>query len=235
MKNFLVIKCIPLSETTRSAWREAGCTILPRKYGTNIPENYANEHNVIINLGNGELRVPNPEDHIIFNHPDTVWKTYSALVLRETLGNDFVPPYTIKGPHWHKNPGHKGKGKIFHEDIRGECAILSGDSQQHINGIEYRIITVGDSIVQAFVKESNASDPFDFYYSWVGVNGVKSDGFIPLIKSALEQIPDYNHSIFGVDVIHDGNRPWIIEINTSPGVNGFTANRIVKQVERIIA
>jgi len=40
--------------------------------------------------------------------------------------------------------------------------------------------------------------------------------------------------MFGWDVIVDSNRPYVIEINTSPGVNSSTAKRIIQQIERMI-
>jgi len=91
---------------------------------------------------------------------------------------------------------------------------------------------VGDAIVQASIKEP-LNGVGNFNWKWVGLDGIRSNGIIPLIKSAIEDIPHWHRTIFGWDVIVD-DKPWVIEINTSPGVNDASAKRIVEQIEKVV-
>jgi hypothetical protein len=167
----------------------------------------------------------------VFNSRDAIRAISSPSGLRRTL-NDYIPNSNNNGPHWHKSNGFGGVGKTFHEQKDLGCSSYSGDTQSHINGIEYRVLTVGDVVVQAARKE-RIDDSFNFEWTWVGVDGIRSNGIIPHIKSAIENIPDWLYTVFGWDIIV-GDRPYVLEINTSPGVNEHTAKRIVKQIERII-
>jgi hypothetical protein len=136
------------------------------------------------------------------------------------------------GPHWHKTSGYGGNGKIFHEEGDGGCRSYNGDRQTHIDGLEYRVVTVGDVIVQAFLKEHTGRVGI-FNWSWVGLNGIRNKGIIPLIKAAIPNVPNWEFTIFGWDIMVS-DRPYVLEINTSPGVNNATASRIVKQIERMV-
>ena len=73
----------------------------------------------------------------------------------------------------------------------------------------------------------------DFEYTWIGVEGVKKNGIIPLLKEAIREIPGGGLSVFGWDVIVGEAGPLIIECNTSPGVNDATAARIVNKVKEL--
>ena len=229
----LAIRSLPLSKTTADAWRSAGVGFIRRRnHNIDIINKVVERSNIraIINLGNLNLDFSNIMAPI-FNHPDSIRSISSALALRKTL-NDYIPKQTFDGPHWHKRLGYGGAGKVFHEDQTDVCFGVSGDSQQHIEGIEYRVITVGDVVVQAHRKDGNDSIG-NFDWSWCGVAGIKQTGIISLIKEAVERIPYHSTTVFGWDVIV-GDSPFVIEINTCPGVNEATARRIVQQIERIV-
>ena len=68
----------------------------------------------------------------------------------------------------------------------------------------------------------------------MGIDGIASNGIIPHIKSAITDIPNWEFTVFGWDIIVGRNKPYVIEINTSPGVNNASAQRIVQQIQRII-
>ncbi|NIR92684.1 MAG: hypothetical protein GWO08_03150 [Gammaproteobacteria bacterium] len=147
--------------------------------------------------------------------------------MRKTIP-DFLPPYDSVVPHWHKQAGFAGAGKTFHAE---PCSgTLSGDIQAHIEGTEYRINTVSDRIVQAHRKT-----PCDggFVWEWVGVQALKGTGILPTVKKALKQLPFYERSVLGWDVIHTPDRTHVLEVNTSPGVNAATAKRIVKVIMEV--
>jgi hypothetical protein len=183
----------------------------------------------LINLGNLEhdlsiIKVP------VWNRPESIRAISSPVALRHRL-SDFIPEQTIRGPHWHKRGGFGGDGKVFHENSLGVCAVIPGDTQKHIEGDEYRVITVGDTVVQSHRKDVlDGIGNFDWH--WTGVDGIKSSGIIPHIKQAVQPIPHWETSIFGWDIIVNGKSVYTIEINTSPGVNEATAARIVKEMER---
>jgi hypothetical protein len=111
--------------------------------------------------------------------------------------------------------------------------VVGYDVQQHVDGIEYRVTTVGDTVVQAHKKEL-LDGVGNFVWHWVGVDGVRANGIIPLCKKALGNVPGGDYSMFGWDIIVGKDGPIVIEINTSPGVNEHTAQRIVTQIERMI-
>ncbi len=117
--SFLIIRSIPLSEETREAWKSVGGKFLRRSRDGTVPNDYNNRYRYILNLGH--FRVSTSID-VVFNEPDVMRAVTRPIALRETLGElDVLPENTINGPHWHKNPGWRGRGKVFHEDIRVCC------------------------------------------------------------------------------------------------------------------
>lgn len=231
--SLMVLRSIPLSKETRDAWYSANCHIIRRsKHNSRalLQSINAGNRRGLINLGNLDLdlsilNVP------VFNSANSIRSISSPLALRRTL-NDFIPPSSTTGPHWHKSGGFGGRGKAYHKEQVRECALLRGDVQKHIEGQEYRVITVGDVVVQAHRKEQ-LEGVGNFDWNWCGVDGVRTNGIIPTIKDAVTSIPDWQYTVFGWDVIV-ADRPYVIEINTSPGVNEATAKRIVDQIERIL-
>lgn len=230
MKDILGLRSVPLSATTMNAWRESG--VLFRKRGRKDVWNgrYHNERvRAVLNLGNIDMTfrgVPVP----VFNPPGMVLRISAPMALRKTL-DDFLPQRTIQGPHWHKRPGMKGEGKVFHEDSLGVCAVTPGDVQAHIEGTEYRVLTVGDVVVQATRKTGSAPT---FEFEWVGVQGINKSGIIPYLKEAIASIPKGQFSVIGWDIIVGDNGPRIIEANTSPGVNSASAARVVAQIREML-
>lgn len=231
---WLGVRSIPLGKETRNAWNDCGVRFVKRSNNTNTRiHRLVEQGNVrgIINLGSLDIECSNL-DVPVFNRPDSIRAISHPVALRRTL-DEFIP-HQDNEDHWHKGGGYGGTNKIHHVDP--ECDRSLMDRQNHIEGQEYRILTVGDVIVQAAKKQSIEwkGGRHNVTYVWTGVEGVAKGGFIPHIKKAAQQIPYYNHTVLGWDIIHDGDRPWTIEINTSPGVNTQSAQRIISQIERVV-
>jgi len=224
MFSILLIRSVPLSKQTRQAWKNAGGTF--RRRGTNKIWLDSFKFDAVLNLGSlGEEwdRVPVP----VYNMPESILAVSHPKALRRLL-NDWLPDNSVSGSHWHKHGGFGGSGVVFHDTRTSECDGSNGDTQRHIVGDEYRIISVGNKIVQASRKHGSHSN---FEWEWIGVEGVNKNGIIPFLKKAIEQVPNGGRTVFGWDVIHDGSQPYILECNTSPGVNEASALRIVNAIK----
>lgn len=231
MSEWLAVRSVPLSTDTQAAWKSVGVVFRARNRPHVWNVRFHEPHiRAVLNLGNIDLsftNIPVP----VFNAPAVVRQVSAPKALRRTLQEGLLPPSTFTDPHWHKTNGFKGVGKQFHESLTEQCDMMFGDVQRHVRGQEYRVVTVGDLIVQASKKYGSYPD---FTYKWVGVNNIKSNGIITILKKAVACVDGGNMSILGWDVIHDGERPWIIEANTSPGVNQATAERIITKVKELI-
>lgn len=239
-----IIRSIPLSSAVRQAWRDSGAKLISRK---NLEDSEATLRaieklgtDVVINLGRTDdsAQVCVDAGLTVFNPPSLVRHISHPLALRRNL-NEFIPPRPAGGqPYWLKRGGFGGVGTSFHKAWTHDhhYDLMGGDVQVHIVGDQYRIISVGDTVVQAFRKEGeyDGIGKHEFAFHWVGVDGIRNGGFIPLIKGAVNTLPDRDRSIIGWDVIVDSrtNRPYILEANFSPGVNANTAERIISIVKR---
>lgn len=232
--SILGIKSIPLMKKTNRAWKTVpGLYFVNRKRNADNLIRYISSHQyaAIINLGRIDINFSRSLSPV-FNDTSTIRAISTPGALRKTLG-EFLPGQTARD-HWHKSRGFGGANKMRHNDPA--CVIEHyEDIQDHIEGTEYRIVTVGNCIVQASQKGERRTlrnERNNFDYTWIGVRGIGKDGFIPFIKEAIGQIPLGGQTVLGWDVLHDGDRPWIIEVNTSPGVNEATAHRIITAIKR---
>jgi len=225
----LLLRSIPLASSTKDAWRSVGVEIVRRRDHHKFAE-LARKADAVINAGNLEENLANGR---IFNSRDAIRAISSPMALRRTL-HDYIPDLDYSGPHWHKPGGWGGKNKVFHSQGEDGCERFDGDIQRHISGTEYRVITVGATLVQASRKDRDADYPVgQFDWHWVGLDGIRDSGIISHIKSATQEIPDWPDTVFGWDVIL-ADKPYVIEINTSPGVNEASANRIVEQIGKVL-
>jgi hypothetical protein len=237
----LGIKSVPLERSTNVSWKTVpGFFFVDRARSSHSVERHVatRRYSAVINLGRVDCDLSGSIS-LVFNTPATIRAISTPKALRKTL-NDFIAPVSMDGgPHWHKTKGYGGEGKVFHDEGDEGCHYwndMGWDRQEHIEGTEYRIITVGDRVVQASRKgerRTALNGRNDFEYTWIGVEGIRQGGFIPLLKEAIGKVPGGGFSVFGWDVLHDGTRPYIIECNTSPGVNDATAARIINEVRRI--
>ncbi len=231
----VLLRSIPLGRITRNAWTDNGIHIVKRSRDNNrdvLSTIRRVAAKFVINSGSLShdwTGCPVP----VFNTRDSIRAISHPVALRRTLG-DYIPKDNDRGPHWHKTGGHGGQGTVFCAPGTGNsrCRGMSGDVQQHIDGTEYRVLTVGDIIVQASLKE-RVNVISSFNWKWVGIDGIRNTGIIPQIKSAVNNIPNWEFTVFGWDIMVD-DKPHILEINTSPGVNDASARRIIQQIERVI-
>jgi hypothetical protein len=230
---FLATRSVPLAKDTMEAWRKQGVIFRHRGRLKVWDIRYHEPHiQAVINLGCLDMDfkdVPVP----IFNQPSLIRAISAPFALRRTM-EEMLPEYTHKGPHWHKTNGYKGVGKKFLPEFEGGCAVIGSESQRHVTGIEYRVISVGDKVVQAQRKHHDGNPLDGFEFEWVGVKGIAKTGIIPYIHEAIKFVPFSKYSIIGWDVILTDIQPYIIEANTSPGVNEATAKRIISVVKEII-
>lgn len=222
-----ILRTIPLSLETREAWTSAGARMVPRKHiGKYFEDPPVSSNDVIINLG---WRKPINHDHV-WNHHESVKFVSRPDDLRKNLG-DWLPPIPeIGDTAWGKDHGWQGKGKFMYYDFKEHYADKHADVQRHIDGVEYRVNSVGSKVVQAHRKIPENSS---FIWQWVGVKGIDGLGFIKAIKTITDAIPYGETTILGWDWIveNDTGKPYLLEINTSAGVNAPTAHRILDVVE----
>ena len=232
MADVAVIRTVPLAKDTRNSWTQAGARVIPRKTveAFMVKANPEPMADIVLNLG-WRTDIFKKAGRKVFNLPSLVRALSYPGDLRRTLG-EFLPPLGEPGkPHWHKLPGYGGEGKTLCAD--STCSLSADskeDMQSHVEGDEYRINTVGDTIVQAHKKIGDPVKGFEFF--WVGVQGISQNGIIPMLKEAIQSLPeslDWQHSVLGWDIIVGPNGPVILECNTSAGVNYATALRIVQK------
>ena len=223
-----------MSRETRNAWNSAGVTIIRRS----ADDSSAIVKTIRLHNGRGLINAGNLHTDLsnigvpVFNSHDSIRSVSTATALRRTLG-DYLPSDSLTGPHWHKSRGFRGDGKVFHTTRSAYCLSVGGDVQQHVDGVEFRVNTVGSVIVQAH-KKLLTDTIGNFIWEWCGVDGIRANGIIPLIKEAANSIPNFEHTVFGWDIIVGSDGPRVIEINTSPGVNEPTARRIAGQIRKVI-
>lgn len=223
----LINRSIPLSKESRDAWRNANAIVLSRRplkrdsQLSAIPQ----EERVVVNLGIAD----DISGNVRFNSRRSVRSVLTPAAIRRTLP-ELLPPIPKLGEDaWFKGPGQHGENKYRHIWGGDGYDDPRWDMQLHIEGTEYRVITVGPVIVQAHRKTRDDSKR-GFLWEWVGVQGIRKGGIIPLVKRAVEAVPDGDFTVIGWDLIVGEDRPYIIEANSSPGVNDATAERIVRAI-----
>jgi hypothetical protein len=235
----LGIKSVPLMRSTNVAWKTVpDFYFLARERSARSARAHVNtrSYDAIINLGRLDVELGESISPV-FNDLDTIRAVSTPAALRRTMG-DFLPPQTPA--NWIKGPGFGGTGTEFEPGwgFREYEPLGPGeDTQAHIEGTEYRVITVGESVVQASRKGERtvgANGRNQFAYEWVGIQGIRKSGIIPLLKEAIKLVPGGERSVLGWDIILAADKPYVIECNTSPGVNDATAARIVAAVKALV-
>lgn len=278
---FWASQSITLSERTFNAWKSVGAKFFTPdrsdEYIKRIVRQSEREEEFFINLGRVELAALSEGLGglpVWNNGPDVVWPLNTPFRTRE-LFHDLMAPQSGESEYiWIKEPGWGGRGK---EKVRTEDANLAEIPywEDHIEGDEYRIITVGNLRVQQFRKEG---EPGAFSYTWLRMRDLPEVAKTA-VKRAAERLP--RRSVIGWDVIvprtgddnrlqpdvgrspissspSDGEREgesrirgeepedlrssgqsaesgraYLIEGNTTPGVNDATAERIVSAIRQL--
>lgn len=236
MARVLLVPSLPLSQSTRQAWRNAGGTYSRRGRSVEEIMDIATRNDwSIINLGNSRFQ-PAPSPVPVHNHGLQVKFLTEPLEVRAKLGA-LMPSPNYEGPgyYWEKGAGYGGrnKSKFWIDNARDfneirRIALFSGNElQQHVVGTEYRVVTVGNKVVQGNIRYG---DNGDRTYEWVGVSGLP-----PAVKARAKEAAELaftsDRTVIAWDLIetHSGT-VYLFEGNACPGVNDATANRIVDAV-----
>lgn len=204
---------IKLSKATRQAWEDAGV-----EFVSVLPVD-----GIFINLGDSTI------EEAGYNSGEVVRMLLTPYNTRQSRIAHLLPPRA----RWQEQAWIKGQGR--HDKNKRYTASLSindflryrnkppYDVQRHIEGSEYRVITVGDKAVQA---SSMTREGGERVYSWLSVHDLPSEVLI-IAKQAGALTGQ--RSIVGWDIVYNG-RAYILEGNTCMGVNEQTARAIVKQI-----
>jgi hypothetical protein len=142
----------------------------------------------------------------------------------------FIPPRPASYPAdiWYKGPGRGGVNKNQQFSTYGPVGELDPewDCQLHIEGQEFRLITVGHKIVQQFERHGSNENREYFWVAQYELNqGLKNH-----VRQAATKITGNNIIAWDCILSTEGN-PYILEGNTCPGVNQRTVERILKEIE----
>lgn len=262
MTSFLAARSIPLGETTRAAVKENGGNFVSRDRSVEdivatLPV-WRLRYDWFWNMGHSELNL-DEEAMTIFNQGETVVKPLlTPQSTRELLG-DLMPPQTGEDEFiWLKDKGRGGRNKQKLETRSVSSLEAFPYWEDHIEGQEYRVITVGRKRVQQFKREG---DNANRRYIWVSMQSLPRLAK-RIVREASSRLPD--RSIVAWDlVLREGHSEhadpeaplngstgasmesqqtsdpprgecYLLEGNTSPGLNGYTVSRIVRAVEEAI-
>ncbi len=235
MTRAMMVRSIPLALDTRDAWKVAGAMFARRDSDDErIGMLAGRDDTPIINLGSSQCRIPG-----IWNEADVIKPLLTPAASR-TLLSSLMPLPVYCGPnyYWLKGQGRGGanKEKLFirngteFDEMYARAQWMDGDVQLHIDGQEYRVITVGSKVVQV-TKRDGGVLASDRDYEWVGLTGAPST-VKEIARQAASKLSS-DRTIIGWDVIdgYPDTHAFILEGNACPGVNTATANRILDAVE----
>lgn len=235
---FALVRSIRLGRTTTRAWKSAGGVFIPRGLSTWEKMRYASRIGAefIVNLGNTRF---NPTEYgrqdgngiPVIGYGNNVQALVTPGATRRDLWA-YMPPRPVEFPAtvWVKTPGFGGRGK--YKEFVTEPLVLPStwDWQEHVDGQEYRLVTVGDKIVQDFER---FGDNGEREYHWIRMSEVSSD-LKAIVRAAAASLPGTNVVAWDAIVTQEG-RPYIFEGNTCPGMSERTAERIVRQIREQLA
>ena len=243
----MIVRNLMLAQSMVEAWKEVGGWF-PKRERSNISKlnlmvSRGLADQPIINLGDmsfdprdAQLEALGINPDLFFNRPDSVrmlTKPGSTRPLLEAmLPHDPRNPEIMDGPFdvWVKAPGQAGQGKTKLEGVmRSDLPQIPADwdMQLHVEGQEYRVITVGTKVVQ--VNERHGVNG-NRSYVWVGVRNAP-DPVKAICRNAAKRLED-ERTIIGWDVVLTQNDlPYIFEGNTCPGTNRALVGRIMSQIK----
>lgn len=234
----MMIRSMRLATSLVNTWKEIGGWFPRRDRDTESKLRLRQERydsvSPIINLGN-TLFFLTPEQYDHFEIDSSlVWNLgpdIEAIIQPGTarrLLNDLMPPQPTEYPceAWVKAPGWGGRGK---EQVMLQSGLdVPGgwDVQVHVEGQEYRAITVGHKVVQGYERHGPNGDRS---YTWTGVSGLPED-----VKAYAKEAANMLHgnNFIAWDLIMDNDGAvFLFEGNSCPGVNLATAQRVLAQME----
>lgn len=231
--SFLVSHDIPLSRQTVDAWKENGGVVLKRHRNIAFIQDYLDRHpdtEFVLNLGSAVSATINPDIPVI-NHNRVVSPLWDPGSTRERF-DSVLPPRPPIGhtDWWSKSVGRAGRGKQrISFPYAGDDGLGSDrDVQVHIDGQEYRIVTVGERIVQQFARFGPNGDR---RYSWLPREEIPNE-ITDVVARATRELGSY--TLIAWDTILGADGAYVLEGNCCPGVKTYTATRIVKAVRRLV-
>ncbi len=228
MSRLLLIRSIPLSLETRAAWQTVRAWFTRRN---RLPDTIlALDFELILNLGNSYFDYNDENDEgRVWNLARNIGMLRNPAKTREYLGAYLPPiPDEYSASYWVKGPGRGGMNKSKHSGYYpAEEIAHNWDIQEHINGQEYRIITVGERVVQ---QHKRLGLDTEREYHWLPKDNLPK-GLRPMVKSAAKDIEGLNVIAWDT-IINEEKEPFILEGNTSPGVNHATAQRILTEMSK---
>ncbi len=232
--SFLVIQSVPLGRDTRRALSRVGGETLAHN-ADDLDQQIQNMQRIpwefILNMGNTQVTLTEAAAPIV-NLAIDINKTRTPGALRKNF-DEFLPPYPKDQAEypldcWIKAPGRGGRGK-YHKAVDYPLVLPDEwDCQQHVEGTEYRVITVGRRAVQGFIREGTNNNRT---YSWTGLANTP-DEVLTLARQAAKELP--HNSLRAWDLIQAPDRTYILESNSSPGMNDATAERVRDEISRQI-
>jgi hypothetical protein len=228
----LAVRSVQLARETTQAWKDAGVQFARRGRTVQqiIEVAMDGEYDFLLNLGKSEFRVNEGlySPKFLWNMGEDILPLLYPGKTRQLLGDLMAPqPEEFPAEVWIKAPGMKGKGKYKKNVTHALTLPTEWDWQRHVDGTEYRVITVGPRVVQSFLK---TGDQFTRNYEWVGLRDTPLE-VKRLARSAAALLPGDN--VVGWDMVFATNeQPYIFEGNSCPGVNYATAERIVREIYR---
>lgn len=248
---FAVNQTIPLSSSTRAALREHGGRIYRRDRTLDDVIRLARDADAefVLNFGS-RSNTPLVRENLdfVWTPPHMIQAVGHPANLRRTLP-ELVPPQPDEFPAqvWLKAPGQRGQGKTKIETFGRIVLPENWDWQLHIEGTEYRAITVGHRMVQGFLREGT-NDARE--YTWTGLRDTpvaikerarmaaralhaRSTMGVPGVPGHLERRDPAHTGLFAWDLILDEHgSAFILEANSSPGLGSATVERIVREIRR---
>jgi hypothetical protein len=232
----LAVKSIPLSKETIESWKtldneQFQLKFLKRSRHPNeaLRILQQNNYSLILNLGNSELT---DEEEIVWNSKSVCDTLRTPGSMRKSPLDAILPPIADwNDPNvWIKGPGRGGWNKTHHLtglDDNPVPITRDWDCQKHIEGTEYRVLTVGPRVVQSSERlDSNG----ERQYGWVGLKNTPK-GVKEICRYAASLLPN-QRTLIGWDVIANDKAVFVLEGNTSPGLNKETAERIRNELIR---
>lgn len=240
-----LIRSIPLSEETKQAWKntaqvQENLTVKFMKRSNQEKLTQAGElsqlaqRGAIINLGSGRISTrfvsqENIAKKQAWNMAEWIQPLLTPAGTRALL-EDLLPPIPtpdmLPAPVWIKPPGRGGRNKRLVTATTLPQVQDTWDIQLHITGLEYRVTTVGTTAVQCFRRTGPDAAR---EYHWVGTKDCPK-----AVRKTAKQAAAALHpnTIISWDIILDQstNNAYILEGNSSPGINSNTGLRIIKEL-----
>lgn len=186
-----------------------------------------------INMGMSNVKFAVPDEIRLWNDGRVINMTRRPEDLRKTMG-DLLPPtprIQMEQTVWIKPPGRAGRNKVKLTSDGTQIQLPRGwDIQLHLDGPEYRIVTVGNRCVQQHARTgpNGARD-----YTWLRMDAVPAD-VKELAREGSRRLPYHNVLAWDIILDEETERPYILEANSAPGVNRDTASRIRREILRQI-